>query len=162
MNSHDLNESPPEAAKLRENVFDAPPASGDNNGLAADVEQAVRLGEQIIGFLTGTLDLARLEMMLAVRTVPRLVMVWLLMMPVILLAWCSFSALTAWAVFEVSEEVGLGIFTFFLQQLLLLLSCRWLFVKYRQRMTLPYTRAQIDTLMRSVRHGVNSSSETKK
>ena len=88
-------------------------------------------------------------------------MLWLLMMPVILLTWCSFSALTAWAVYEASEEIGLGIFMFFMQQLLLLLTCRWLFLKYRVRMTLPYTRAQLDTFMRSMNHGFGRPGEAK-
>jgi hypothetical protein len=83
-------------------------------------------------------------------------MLWLLMMPVMLLTWGAFSVLMAWAVFEASQQIGLGMLVFFLQQVLLLLVCRWLFIKYRTRMTLPCTRAHIDNFIRGMHHESNS------
>jgi hypothetical protein len=105
--------------------------------------------------------LARVEALLAVRTLPKLMMLWILIMPIILLTWCAFSALLAWSVFAASEEVGLGMLTFFLQQVVLLLACRWLYVKYRTRMILPYTRAQIDNFLRSTQDGFKGGNQKK-
>ncbi|HEX7764958.1 MAG TPA: hypothetical protein VF433_15290, partial [Cellvibrio sp.] len=109
----------------------------------------------------GVVDLARVEALLTVRTLPKLMMLWLMMMPIILLTWCAFSALMAWSVVAASGQVGLGMLTFFLLQVLLLFVCRWLFVKYRTRMTFPYTRAQIDQFVRSTQNEFDRCSKTK-
>jgi uncharacterized membrane protein YqjE len=143
---------------------DAPEKNASPNTAASwmtEIEQTLQLGEQFVGAIGGIVDLARVEALLAIRTLPKLLMLWLLIMPVILLTWCAFSALVAWSVFAASEEVGLGMLTFFLQQIVLLLTCRWLYLKYRTRMTLPYTRAQVDNFVRSTQDGFKSTSKTK-
>jgi uncharacterized membrane protein YqjE len=126
-----------------------------------DVEQTIQLGQHFVGVIGGIVDLARVETELAIRTFPKVLMLWLLMMPIMLLAWCAFSALIAWSVYAVSGEVGAGMLAFFVLQVLLLLTCRWLYVKYRKYMTLPYTRAQIDSLVRRAQHEFNGESKTK-
>lgn len=141
-------------------VTSSPKASPENDtnpadppDFKSDIEQTIQLGEQFVGVIGDVVDLARKEALLAVCTLPKLMMLWLLIMPVMLLTWCAFSALTAWSIYAVSGQPGLGMLTFFLQQVFLLLVCRWLFLKYRTRMTMPYTRAQIDNLVRSIQHG---------
>jgi uncharacterized membrane protein YqjE len=171
MNIHDQRESPlgvvkPEGNFYCENVpeEDAPEKNASPNTAASwmtEIEQTLQLGEQFVGAIGGIVDLARVEALLAIRTLPKLLMLWLLIMPVILLTWCAFSALVAWSVFAASEEVGLGMLTFFLQQIVLLLTCRWLYLKYRTRMTLPYTRVQVDNFVRSTQDGFKSTSKTK-
>lgn len=152
------NMSEPIAAKTKISESDAP--QDRSKGWSADIESTLQLGEQFLGVVGGVVDLARAETLLAIRTLPKLMMLWLLIMPVILLTWCAFSALTAWAVFAVTEQVGFGMLAFFLLQVLLLIVCRLLFVKYRTRMTLPYTRAQIDNFVRSTKHGLDSRDKT--
>lgn len=137
------------------------PSSINDSSWREDITQTVQLGEQLIGFFSDVLDMARLEALLAVRTLPKLVMLWLLMMPIMLLTWCAFSALMSWSVMAASNEIGLGMLTFFLLQVLLLLVCRWLFVRYRARMTFSHTREQIDSFIRSTRHEVNRQDKTK-
>jgi uncharacterized membrane protein YqjE len=172
MNTHDQKESAPEAVKSQgrfysdnlsgEDVSGHDASSKNSASWTTDVEQTLQLGEQFAAFIGGVVDLARVEILLAIRTLPKLMMLWLLIMPIMLLTWCAFSALMAWSVFAASGQVGLGILVFFLQQVLLLLICRWLFVRYRTRMTLPYTRAQIDNFVRSTQDGFNSRSKEKK
>jgi len=162
MNNHDLKENPPGAVKSQEDLSAASPANSDPNDAPVgsdwglSVEQTLQLGDQFVGFAAGVVDLARVEILLAARTLPNLMMLWLLMMPIMLLTWVAFSVLMAWAVFETSQQIGLGLLVFFLQQALLLLVCRWFFVRHRMRMTLPYTRAHIDNFIRGIRHGSNS------
>lgn len=156
MSIHDLQGISPEVAPPQVNAFQET-ASGNNTSKSAsnwstDLEQTLQLGDQFVGFAMGVIDLARVEALLAIRTLPKLLILWLLMMPIMLLTWCAFSALAAWAMYAASDEVGLGMLMFFMLQVLLLLTCRWLFVKYRMRITLPYTRAQIDSFMRSTSH----------
>ncbi len=159
MHTPERNEQAPEATQPQERVSssaDQPAANWE-----ADRPQTVQLGEQLIGFAGGVIDLARTEALLAVHTLPKVMMLWLIMMPIILLTWCSFSALVAWSVVALSEQLGLGMLTFFLLQVLLLFVCRWLFVKYRARMTFPYTRAHIDNFVRSTKNEFSRRSETK-
>ena len=159
MNTHERNENAPGAAQPRDAFSPSsnkPAANWEN-----DVAQTLQLGEQLVGFVGGVVDLARVEALLTVRTLPKLMMLWLMMMPIILLTWCAFSALMAWSVVAASGQVGLGMLTFFLLQVLLLFVCRWLFVKYRTRMTFPYTRAQIDQFVRSTQNEFDRCSKTK-
>lgn len=165
MNTHDYKKNSPEVEKPQgafygdncsaESGSELDQSSNPTKNWAADVEKTLRLGEQLVSFTGGIIGLARVEALLAVRTLPKLVMLWLLIMPVMLLAWCAFSALIGWFVFTASGQVGLGMLTFFLQQVLLLLICRWLFVRYRTRMTLPYTRAQINDFVRGIENEFN-------
>ena len=106
----------------------------------SELNKTIQLGQQLLGFATDITDLARMEALLAVQSIPRLLMLWLIMMPVILLTWCSLTALIAWAMFSITDQVGVGLFSFFLQQVLLLLACYLLYTKYKKRMTMPYTR----------------------
>lgn len=159
MNTHERNENALGAAQPQD-AF-SPSSHKPAANWEADVAQTLQLGEQLVGFVGGVVDLARVEALLAVRTLPKLMMLWLMMMPIILLTWCAFSALMAWSVVAASGQVGLGMLTFFLLQVLLLFVCRWLFVKYRTRMTFPYTRAQIDQFVRSTQDEFNRCSKTK-
>lgn len=157
MNNHDLNEAPlgvqlPQEESSNQN---AQPQWLD------ELEQTLLLGKQFSRFSVDLMDLAGAEMLLAVKSLPRLIMLWLLMMPIILLSWCAFSGLMAWLVFTLSAHAGLSLLAVFLLQILLLISCRWLFAQYRRRMTLPYTRDQIASFMRSINNefGERNSAE---
>ena len=147
---------------------DAPvDASSDENITASEnittsVEQTLQLGEQLMGFAAGVVDLARTEISLAVRTLPNLLMIWVIMMPIMLLTWGAFTVLVAWIVYDASQHTGLGLLVFFLQQVLLLVACRWLYLRYSVRMTLPYTRAHIVDFVRGMQNGPDGRSEAKK
>lgn len=127
-----------------------------------DFKHVLELGEQVVALINDIADLARMETMLAIRSLPRLLMLWFLMMPILLLTWCSFSGWVAWMVYATTLQAGLGLFVFFLQQLLLLFVCRWLYAKYQLRMTLPYTREHIDKFIRGFDHGSSGAGEVKK
>jgi hypothetical protein len=171
MSAHDQKENPPGVVNPQGNLYsdsmseddasENKPVPNSSANWVTDIEQTLQLGEQFAGAVGGIVDLARIETLLAFRTLRKLLMLWLLIMPIILLTWCAFSALLAWAVFEASGEVGLGMLTFFLLQIVLLLTCRLLYVKYRTRMTLPYTRAQIVDFVRSAQDGFNGKIKTK-
>lgn len=159
MNANERDKHSPEAEQPQESPL--PPGEGPAASWETDVAQTLQLGEQLIGFAGGIVDLARTEALLAVNTLPKVMMLWLLMMPVILLTWCAFSALIAWSVVALTEQLGFGMLAFFLLQVLLLFSCRWLFVKYRTYMTFPHTRAQIDNFVRSTKNEFSRRSEAK-
>lgn len=170
MTNHDLRKESRGASGPHETFSSepssSPPSSVDGASigetLTNNIEQTLQLGDQFIRFAAGIMDLARTEIALAVRTIPNLMMLWLLMMPIILLTWGAFSILMAWLAYAATYNVGLGLLIFFLQQVLLLLVCRWLYLRYSRRMTLPYTRAHIDNFVRGMQHGTDSRSEAEK
>lgn len=164
MNPDKPIKAPPEAESLQEALASATrsgPSRREPSSWEADVAQTLKLGEQLMDFAGGVMDLARAEALLAVSSLPKLLMLWLIMMPIILLTWCSFSVLIAWGAVALSGESGVGVLTFFLLQVLLLLTCRLLFVKYRRRMTFPHTRAQIDSFIQGAKNELKCRSETK-
>ena len=146
MNNHGHNEAPLEGSSPQEERL----TQGAPVDWEKELQQTLKLGEQFTDFAVGTVDLARTEVLLAAQTLPKVMMLWLIMMPIILLAWCAFSVLMAWAIFAASTQMGLALLVVFLLQVLLLLSCRWLFGQYRLRMTLPFTRAHISDFIRSL------------
>jgi uncharacterized membrane protein YqjE len=152
METHDLTKDSPEAATPQE----------DRQQWAKDFEETLALGQQFTNYMAKALDLARIEVLLAFQTLPKLMMLWLMMMPIILLTWCSFSLFVGWVVYSLSAQIGLSILVFFLLQVCLLFMCRWLYGQYRTRMTLPYTRAQVNDFIRSMNHEFDPSSEAKK
>ncbi|WP_323815565.1 hypothetical protein [Cellvibrio sp. NN19] len=138
------------------------PARKQPSGVEADVEKTMQLGAHIVGVLGGVIDLARMEALLAMRTLPKLIMLCLLIMPVMLLAWCAFSVFLSWMVFSASSQAGLGFLTFLLLQILLLLICIWGFYRFKARMNFPYTRAQVEQFTRSIKDEFNAVDKTKK
>lgn len=127
-----------------------------------ELENSLQLGEHMLACLTGLIDLARTELQLAIQSIPKLMMMWLLMMPILLLTWCSFSVLVAWIVYDMSDGLGFGLFVFFLLQLLLLLVCRLFYKKYCARMTLPITREHVNAFMRTLNYGSSNASKVEK
>lgn len=169
MINHDLHEKPHTAEKPYEasssRARDKSHAGDNvlpNESLEKSINQTLQLGEQAVDFTVGLIGLARTEALLAVKTIPNLVGVWLIMMPIILLTWCSFSALVAWVAYEASDEVGLSLLLFFLQQVLLLLIFRLLYTKYCSRITLPHTRAHIEDFVRGIRDGSGNPGRAQK
>ncbi len=118
------------------------------DGEPSELQKNIQFGQHILGFVTDIADLARIEALIAVKSIPRLLMLWLIMMPVILLTWCSFTVLIAWGIYSITGQIGFGFFSFFLQQVLLLVGCYLLYTKYKKRMTMPYTRKHVNEFLK--------------
>jgi uncharacterized membrane protein YqjE len=158
MNNHDREENSLGAHASQESN----PHQSAHPKWADDLEQTLALGKQFSKFAVDLMDLAGAEALLAAKTFPKLIMLWLLMMPIIVLSWCAFSGLMAWIVFAITEQIGLSILAIFLLQIVLLISCRWLIVQYRKRMTLPYTRDQVSSFIRSINNESNERASAEK
>ena len=170
MSNHDQNENSPEAIKPRESsrmdtaesiALKNTNSVGESSRWESDVEKTVQLGEQFVGVLGGVVDLARMETLLAVRTVPKFIVLWLLIVPIVFLAWCAFSTLMSWAIFSVSEQIGLALLTFLLLQIVLLLICWWTFERFKKHMSFQYTRSHIASIMQGVKDEFNAVDKTK-
>ncbi|MEZ5567057.1 MAG: hypothetical protein R3E54_01670 [Halioglobus sp.] len=94
-------------------------------------------------------ELATLEIKLAVRSVPTMVMLGLAQLGLLILAWLGFSACLGWLAFALAGQqvfVGLAAFT--------LLQCLGLYGAYHalnrcvRRLSLPHTRRQVANLVK--------------
>ena len=95
---------------------------------------------------TSLLRLARAEMMLAATGMPQLIALWLLMVPLILLAWVGFSVLVGWLAWYFSAQVWVGLLAFVLLQLL---CCYLVFrriARIQEEVLFPATRRQLQDL----------------
>ena len=95
---------------------------------------------------TSMLRLVRAEMMLAATGMPQLLALWLLMVPLILLAWVGFSVLLGWLAWFFSAQVWAGLLTFVLLQLL---CCYLVFrriANIQEEVLFPATRRQLQDL----------------
>lgn len=125
------------------------------------IEEMMQLGDQFVKFAAGLVDLARLEASLALRSLPKVIALGLMMIPILTLTWVGFSALVSWGIYELSDILGLAFLTFFVLQVLLLVVCYKLIAKYRKHLGMSYTRAQITNFMRSNSNEFGNGSETK-
>jgi len=113
---------------------------------------AVKIGEQLLGCLTGIAELARLETLLAVKSLPRAVALWLLILPLVLLTWLSFSLLLSWIAYDLLMDALWGFVVFFGLQCIALGSCYFVLQAYKHRMSLPHTRKHVASTIRSVQY----------
>jgi hypothetical protein len=105
MSIHDLKDPPPGVVNPQGSSYRNDVPEGDTSvhktipnssaNWITDIEQTLQLGEQFVGAVGGIVDLARMEALLAIRALPKLLMLWLLIMPIMLLTWCAFSVLMA-------------------------------------------------------------------
>ncbi|HEY7885847.1 MAG TPA: hypothetical protein VIC08_12960 [Cellvibrionaceae bacterium] len=116
------------------------------------MSEAIKLGEQLLDCVAGMVTLARLESLLAVKTLPRVLALWLLMLPLMLLTWISFSLLLSWVAYEYLMGALWGFTAFFVLQCIAVASSYFVLQAYKRRMTLPHTRKHLASALRSVQH----------
>ncbi len=114
-----------------------------DSGFREELERVMAIGEQSLDVVKSSAELFKLEFVLAVRSIPKAVAAWLMLLPAALLVWLSFSALCAWAAFELSGQPLVGFATLFALQLVSLFLLRWALKKYQRSMSFPYTTESV-------------------
>lgn len=108
-------------------------------------------------------ELFALEIKLALGDARRMVGLLIIALPVLLLAWTSFSGLISWLVGDYSSSVAFGLLTFLLLQLMALLSMRLLWRHYKRSLTLPLTREHLRAFIGDTREAeAGEMAETEK
>ncbi|WP_049721127.1 hypothetical protein [Gilvimarinus polysaccharolyticus] len=139
-----------------------PSSDAAGNRIAQEFQQAIAIGDELIGSLKAYTELLGLEALLAFKSIPALLASWLLLLPAMLLTWLSFSALLAWVGFSVSGIPVVGFGVFFVMQLLSLLVLWFCVKRYRRRLSLPESRQQLKTFIQGVRHEFSQSNPEQK
>lgn len=126
---------------------DAAPENSDRpqqtrTDFRAELERAQLLATQVSGWGGNMLGLARLELQLALQSLPPILGLALALLPLAGLTWISMSILLAWFAYAATGIVAIGLFALFALQLCLLLLCLWRLNKLRERSSFPETRQQ--------------------
>ncbi|MDO8909238.1 MAG: hypothetical protein Q7W55_12165 [Pseudohongiella sp.] len=123
----------------------------------SDIGASIDWLRSLVTLSTAVFRLGIAEASLAREDLGRLILVYLLIVPVFLLTWIALGVLAAWIVFELSSSATLGIASFAAIQVgtCLLLVNR--IKTYRHSFTLPETRAQIMAIIEEVRDETGKS-----
>jgi hypothetical protein len=97
------------------------------------------------------LELAALELSLALQSLPKIMGLFVVIFLLSLFAWLSFSAAVGWLAYAVLGTVGWGIAGFLLMQLIALIICRYVVATYLKRLSLPNTRDFVKTVQENFR-----------
>lgn len=108
----------------------------------SELERAQKLATQVSGWGGNMAGLARLELQLAVQSIPRILALALALLPLAGLSWITLSILLAWFAYAASGIVAVGLAVLFGLQLALLLLCLWKLKKLRVQSSFPETRQQ--------------------
>ncbi len=97
------------------------------------------------------LELAALELRLALQSLPKIMGLFVVIFLLSLFAWLSFSAAVGWLAYALLGTVGWGIAGFLLIQMIALIICRYLVATYLKRLSLPNTRDFVKTVQENFR-----------
>ena len=94
----------------------------------------------------GLLRLLKAEILLAMAEMPQLLALWLILVPLALLAWVGLSVLAGWAAWHYTAELGWAIATFSLLQLLCCGLVLLRIARSEKRLFVPATRQRLRQL----------------
>jgi hypothetical protein len=104
------------------------------------LQQAAATGSDVF-------QLLRLELRLAIADSKRLLVLLLLIIPMLMLTWLSFSALLAWLIYLLNTSITEGLVALFITQVLGLVSIFLACKHYNKSLSLPLTRQHVRRLV---------------
>ncbi|MVF11955.1 hypothetical protein FT643_07320 [Ketobacter sp. MCCC 1A13808] len=123
-----------EQQELNEQTSDGP------ESLSVWMNQAVETGSSMV-------ELFRLELKLALGDAQRMFFLFILAVPLLILIWISLAALIGWLVFDFSQVASLGLLTFLLLHVALLMYFVRLWRRYKRSLTLPLSRQHLQSFL---------------
>ncbi len=97
------------------------------------------------------LELATLELRLALQSLPKIMGLFVVIFLLSLFAWLAFSAAVGWLAYALLGTVGWGIAGFLMIQVIALIICRFVVATYLRRLSLPNTRDFVKTVQENFR-----------
>lgn len=117
---------------------------------ARDLPSKPNLMPLIRDFISGFLELLKLEGALAVKSIKSSIIIGLLLLPLSFLTWLGLAVLVSWSLYELTGVALVGFATFFVMHLLLVLTCLQMLRTYKRRMMFSESRSQLNLAVRSV------------
>lgn len=155
MDNHGRSHASPEPESARGGRQSTPSQSRDK------LEETLALGQQGLAYLAQLGDLFRLEAMLAIQSLPKMVALWLMILPLTLITWVGFAVMASWSVYSWLQLPLAGFATFFVLNLLLLVFFHWGMSRYTRRMSFSETRSQIRSALGGISDEIGKKSQAK-
>lgn len=135
------------SVKEKKKSGEAPNAS---NEAAEDLPSNSNLIPLIKSFISGFLELVKLEGALAYKSLKSSIVIGLLLLPLSFLTWLGLAIFLSWSVYELTGIALAGFAAFFVLHLLLVFTCLLLLRTYKRRMAFSESRTQLNLAVRSV------------
>lgn len=132
----------------------------DSNQNHSNLQTSLAWVESMAALVAAVLRLGLAEMSLARADLGRLMVVAVLLVPLAVLTWLALGVLAAWLVFEMAGSALAGIAAFAAIQVITLLLLLNKVKTYRHSLSLPATRAQIQTIINEVRYEAGRTDST--
>jgi glucan phosphoethanolaminetransferase (alkaline phosphatase superfamily) len=104
------------------------------------------LAKEGAGLINNLLELTALELLAALKTLPKIIATSLCLLFFVALAWISLCVGVSWWVSIWLASVGAGLLCFFVIQLFMIVTLLLLLKKYRRSLSLPNSRAQFNQI----------------
>lgn len=130
------------------------PAGSPVDAAKLEAMRLLQVGSTSLGLVSALGQMAGSELLLTLKTLPKLAGLALLLLPIALLTWIGLSGLIALALGQAFGSSLAGAAVFFLCQLALLLGCLALMRRYQRMLGIPHTRAQARAVFESMKNEV--------
>ncbi|MDO6746648.1 hypothetical protein [Gilvimarinus sp. 1_MG-2023] len=121
----------------------------------------VAIGKTLIALLEEGATLAGLEARQLITTLPKLIMAWLLSLPILLFFWLGLSSTVGMYVYAVSDSAVIGIASFTVLQALCFVLLQLYIKRSKHWMSFPYTRENIRALIEGVQRATSEKEQKK-
>ncbi len=135
-----IENSEPHNSASAHDKAEKPDLFDEMNVLMAWLQSVASTGSEIV-------DLFQLELRLAITDVKRLIVLIKLLLPMLILAWISLSAVLSWHVYLLNTSVSQGLWCLCILQFLGLFGIAMGLKKHQRSLTLPLTRQHIRTFV---------------
>lgn len=108
----------------------------------SSVQRFMVVAIESLGLLKSSVDLLLLELMLALKTIPKIIAVSIGLAFFSALAWIAFSVVLAWLAYAFFNSVGAGLFCFLFVQLAVIAALGLVLKRYKSTLSLPNSRKQ--------------------
>lgn len=120
-----------------------PPGPGELPREPGDLRQLQEWVALLADSARTLFKLMQAEFALTLATIPRIVVMSVVLLPFLLLAWISLCVLMAWFAWEWSGELGLGLFVFFVLQVIPSVLLALKLVRLQKDLFFPATKRQL-------------------
>jgi hypothetical protein len=139
---------------------DNEPSSKSTPGqVLATLQTYLGLAKEAAGLVNNLLELTALELLMALKALPKIIATSLCLLFFVALAWISLCVGVSWGVSIWVGSIGAGLLCFFVIQLFMIMILLLLLRKYRRFLSLPNSRAQFNQIA-EVLHDTFTASRT--
>lgn len=135
-------------SSLRDDAFrqEAPPQDVGQKEVSF-AQNLMMIAIETLGLLKSSVDLVVLELLLALKAIPKLIAVSISLVFFLALAWIALSVWLSWLAYVFFASVGAGLFCVLFVQLVVITVLFVILKRYKRALSLPNSRNQIKEIV---------------